>query len=215
MCYDAKSSFMAWIICTFIALVLWIRDGEYDRSLAAFIFIFALIQLLEFLVYKGGNKSMIARLIYVALWLQPFIFIWAVKSYDVCNKYTIWLTILYGLLFLYSIYMATTKLSWGITKGENSHLVWKYSNNKTFLGGLGILYIIGIFLPLLFLVWKSNYSIGLILLLIYAIFSFIYSYYKYHNTGEMASMWCYIAVGFAFLAWFIGIFHKKCSAKID
>ena len=84
--------------------------------------------------------------------------------------------------------------------GPHGHLVWK--DNKSPGGILGNkwivgLYLVGLFLPLLFMQGGK----GLFLLLI-GIATVIYSFYM-APSEEFSSYWCYAAVAFAIAALFV------------
>lgn len=202
MCYNAKSSISSFLLITLISLLLWYRNEEFDRSLAVFIFAFGLIQLLEYFYYTGSDPSLVSRLIYIALWLQPLVFVLAV-SHDVPDTLTNVIIVFYAILFFLAIYTAMEE-DWNISVGANHHLVWERGDGESFMGEMGFFYVVGILLPLLLLIWKSGYDWTLILLLVFALGSFWWSYKNYNQTGEMGSFWCFLSVIFAVLAYLRG-----------
>lgn len=117
------------------------------------------------------------------------------------------LTILFGMVIvaggvlLYdNVYGAT---QYDVRVGPNGHLVWLRDGEPSILGWWGWVYLAGLLLPLLWLWYWSGYRQSLGWLLLFAIASLIWSWQRYHESGEFGSMWCYLAVGFGFLVWLV------------
>ena len=211
MCYNAKSSISAFILITIIAVFLWYRNSDYDRMLSPFVFALGLIQLIEYGVYNNleGNKA--GKLIYMTLWLQ--ILVLAIGAYwylrSVMHSSTsviagVWLIVaaIFFIIGLYVVFGSENTFSSG---SQGGHLTWS-QNGGSILGGFSWVYLLGLALPfVLLLIAGTINSIGIWILLAYAILSaiFIYIFFPGYN---FASMWCYSAIGFAFLAWLVGAF---------
>lgn len=204
MCFDEKSSLLAFTISYSIAWYLFERNQNYDRWLAAFIIVFSSIQILEAGIWRtdvkqGDVNELLTKLILIFLLLQPL-----VQSY-MGYKYT-------KSQFLALLSLAfTAVLIWGFirigtakpgqfhtTVGEHGHLVWEDSHLKgSFLGAAGPLYMLGIFVPLLFM---KGY-VGLPIILIGGITA-LYSYYMTRGK-EFGSLWCFTAVAVSLVALFM------------
>lgn len=95
-------------------------------------------------------------------------------------------------LFLWGLYEVLTK-SFSYKVGENGHLVWEKNSTPGLLNSpsdiIGILYLIGLFLPLLWM--EMKYAIPLLLV---GAATFIFSMSRTRKTGEFSSYWCYTAV---------------------
>lgn len=103
---------------------------------------------------------------------------------------------IYTLLVLYSVYRALTE-NFYTTIGPNGHFIWNTESGKDFvtngIGVIGILYIVGLLLGLLWALPTTLplFVIGLITLFVSRART---------GTGEFASYWCYVAVAYSFVA---------------
>lgn len=203
MCIDAKTSISAWLICIIIAVYLWHRNQNYDRWNALFIATFTLIQLLEAGIWSGYNNQLLTEIILVALLLQPMVQTFASYYYteSIFMKYLI---IVYAIILVYTIYRVITAQQGQFysDRGPNGHMVWhdtRYPNS--FLAGgysfIGVLYLIGLFVPLLFM--KDYKWVPLIIVGLGTLF---YSLYMTRNQ-EFSSVWCLSATLYALVAIFI------------
>jgi len=105
--------------------------------------------------------------------------------------------VILGLLFLLLL-----RFPKKIGKGINGQLNWEINHiNMYFIFLYGIYYFIFMSLPLL---WQVPYNRFLPLFL-YGLLTCIWSYYNYILSGEFSSMWCYLAIGYAFLAYFVNM----------
>jgi hypothetical protein len=145
-----------------------------------------------------------AKYLYMTLWLQLLVF--AVLTY-LYTKYIIaglWAVImlgffLYGLSYVYSADDGVFDI-----EVDNNNLIWKNDGDGIF-GPFGIIYFVGIVLPFLFMIAYYNWSdAGLWILMAYVLFSALFAWLV-SGSRKMASTWCYLAVGFLFLAWLVGI----------
>lgn len=199
MCYDARSSMVAWMAANAIALFLWNRNKNYDRWNAAFIATFTLIQLAEFGLWKSDLKmptnSKITALIIVLLALQPLVQNYMGYSFTK-NKHLKYTFYMFFALFIWAIYRSITG-NFESVRGETGHLVW--SGKDTLFGNemFTMLYLLGLGLPLLYM--KNKKGLPLIIL---GIITAAYSYYTSRGK-EFGSMWCYTSVVYAFVALFL------------
>lgn len=212
MCISKEVSIVAWVTAFLISIFLWKRNKNYDRWNAAFILTFSAIQLLEaglWLSIEKENLKMnttLTKIVLIALWMQPF-----VQSYSgFLNTGKIPLLLL-SIVFAIIIVWALSRIFINPTSkffssvGEDGHLVWNSSENRKlysggeFLSGgcglLNILYLIGLFIPLLFMVPLST---GLFLMAI-GIGTYTWAQTQ-TTTDEFGSMWCLVAVIYALAA---------------
>ena len=219
MCYTSKASISAWWILAFLSLFLWYRNEKYDRALAAFIFTLGLVQLIEYGIHSGADPEQSGHALYITLWLQCLVlaigvFVFIKDSRDPVNPSTTekvvstiagWNLALFAVVFIVAlIWSFTSGTTFSGTPGPAGHIEWS-SNGTYFLCPLGWLYVLGIFVPLLlifaFYMWAD---LGIAILIVYGIFSAAYVVANYPPSA-FSSMWCYLTVIFAFLAWAIGI----------
>ncbi len=205
MCYSTKSSIMAWWLMIIVVIFLLWRNEEYDWVLAIFGVTLAVIQLIEWGIHSGSlSLSESARYLYITLWLQLFILALVVFLFTSLAISGLWLIIIFA-LFLYGIsYAYTVDLDTFSVEIDNGNLIWKNDGGSIF-GPFVPIYFIGIILPFLFLLIYYNLSdFGLWIIILYILFSALFAWLV-ADTSKMASSWCYLAIGFLFLAWMIGI----------
>lgn len=206
MCYDTKSSLIAWIIAVVISLFLIHRNRSYDRWNAGFILVFSSIQLFEGGLWSTKNQSInsfITKIILVFLLLQPLMQTYLGAKYTKSNFLHMMIYIYFAII-LYGLYRVVTssKGEFYTNTGEGGHLIWNDKKHpNSFLSGgiplIGILYFIGLFLPLMF---AEKYK-GIPLLLI-GLLTLCYSLTK-AKKGEFSSLWCYYSVIYAVVALFV------------
>lgn len=224
MCFDSDSSLLAWTLCYSIATFLFHRNVGFDRWNAGFIICFSTIQLLEAGIWLTQDQKtkdqhskelndLLTRVILLALVCQPLF-----QTY-LGYKYTK-STVLGVLSFVFlGIILWTVMRLWKSKKGEfssspgpNGHLIWSdLRSQDNFLGGNGSvgslingLYLLGLFLPLVYMVIYSppgRWMRALMLIatgLATAGYSILYAAPK-----EFSSYWCYSAVLYAIVAIFV------------
>ena len=228
MCWDAKSSVTAWWLLAMMSLFLWYRNDKYDRALSIFVFTLGLSQLIEYGFCCGTDPQQTCKTLFLTLWLQclvlaigVFVFIKGSQNPDTPNFTQSMVHTIAGFnLFLFSIifvialvltFVADMKFSGEHNK--DGHIKWQL-NNGSLLGNWTWLYLIGIFVPLFlifaFYLWAD---IGIATLIIYGALSLAYIMMHYTETAY-SSMWSYLTVGFAFLAWFTGILSPTTTTHI-
>lgn len=205
MCFNAKSSFTAWIIAVILSIYLYKRNKNFDRWNAGFILTFTFIQFLEggvwlSLKYKETTlNSILTTFILISLLYQPFTqsALGYMFTKSPILKYS---TLAYALIIGYTLFrIATTPMSnFSSTPGEEGHLVWNDKTHSTdFLGGglnfIPYMYLAGLFLPLLYQGWRG------IPLIIVGLATAYYSL-KVAGKKEFGSYWCYTSVIYALVA---------------
>lgn len=219
MCMTAKASITSWWILALMSLFLWYRNEKYDRALSVFIFTLGLIQLIEYGIHSGTDPHQSGRALFITLWLQclvlaigVFLFINSMKDPDnptltenIVNTIAGWNLFLFSIIFVVALILSFTSGStFSGAPGSSGHIEW-YMNGGPLLGKWGWLYIIGIFVPLILIFGYYMWAdIGIAILIIYGILSAAYVIANYPPPA-FSSMWCYLSVIFAFLAWAVGI----------
>lgn len=209
MCYDAKSSATGFWISTFLAFMIWYRNQGYDRALAIFILLLGVIQLIEFAVHSGTSGSTSAKLIFMTLWSQILALSIGVLVYS--TGWLWWaslvLVIFTSVMFCVGIYYVATS-EFDVKTGTDGHLQW-FRDGGSLMGSIfGPIYLAGLFLPLMVLWVQYGFDSRVLILLLYGAISALYTVTHY-SSESFSSMWCYLAVGFAFLVWFLGMFECK------
>lgn len=230
MCFTAKASVTSWWILAMMALFLWYRNEKYDRALSIFVFTLGLVQLLEYGIHSGTDPHQSGRALFITLWLQclvlaigVFIFIKESREQDnnrnptttenIVHTIAGWNLFLFGIVFVVSLVLSFTSGStFSGAPGPSGHIEW-HMNGGSLLGKWGWLYLVGIFVPLvLIFAYYMWADIEIAILIIYGILSAAYVMSNYPSDA-FSSMWCYLSIGFAFLAFFLGIIPSdtKCS----
>lgn len=207
MCWNKEVSIVTYVTVVVIVIILYQRNVGSDRQLALFSLTFVTIQLLEFFAWLSIEKQnrkmndLVTRLILIALWAQPLINSYlAYKYLDQENEQfkfiLVGLIVMFVILFIYSIYMASRSTKFSTKTGPNCHLVWKRGKGLDFMGDkLILIYLAGLIVPLLFV---ENLKKGLVLIgvgLVLMIFARMMSTQK-----EMGSWWCWVAFVFVIAA---------------
>jgi len=217
MCYTAKASVSSWWILAMLSLFLWYRNEKYDRALSIFVLTLGLVQLIEYGIHSGADPQQSGQALFITLWLQCLVLAIGVYIFidgmvdpntttlteNVVHTIAGWNLFLFSIVFVIFLVLSFTSQDFfSATPNDLGHISW-YRNNTSLLGNWGWLYIIGIFLPL-FLIFAYYLwaDIGIAVLIIYGALSAAYVLLNYES---FTNMWCYLGIGFAFLAWFIGI----------
>jgi len=207
MCFDWQSSLTSWAISTGASWYLYKRNKNYDRWNAGFITCFSTIQLLEAGIWKTDpskgvteNNELLTKLILVGLSAQPLVQTYGayVFTQETVLWYATWVFV--GFL-IYSIWriLKAKPGDFYSTIGSKGHLVWHSTNGEKGKEGVfgtwsGVLYLLGIFIPLFFM---KDYG-GLPLMAI-GILTAAYVLYI-AGPGEFGSMWCYTAIFYSVVA---------------
>jgi hypothetical protein len=203
MCFSPSASFIAWGASIASAWYLYHRNKSYDRWNAGFIMTFSSIQLFEGGIWlsdpakKNKFNEILTQLILLGLTAQPLM--QTFQGYKYTSQAILWfLSWFYLGFFLFSLWrvLRSKPGSFQTTVGQKGHLVWHDRQSKNFLGPtvLGVMYMIGLFLPLLFM--KSHKGWPLILT---GVLTALYSLYI-AGPGEFGSYWCYTAVIYSFIS---------------
>jgi hypothetical protein len=192
-----------------MALMIWYRNQGYDRGLSIFILFLGLIQLVEFAIHGGASGSESGKWIFMILWSQILALAIGVAVYTPVGwlKWiAIAIAVLAGVLFCVGIYYTVTS-TFDAKVGPDGHIQWIRDGGSLMGPILGPLYVLGLFLPLIVLWIAYDFAAGPLVLILYGAVSAMFVATRY-SPESFSSMWCYLAVGFAFLVWMLGMF--KC-----
>lgn len=213
MCITSKESSLAFAALLGVSVLLYIRNNEYDRIIAALFIVISMIQLVE-LLYHTHNISSDngGRMLYLILLLQTFVLAIGLYYHYRTTFTKVWVGLYSVLFFGGLLYSLNTSFS---VSQEHGHLVWsrRNSDRATILGDIGWLYLLGLFGPFFVIQYYNNWkNAGIWILLIVLTLSAIVVRIVYPKVC-FSSMWCYSSIAVAFTAWLIGAFdeHKHRS----
>lgn len=199
MCYNAPISFLTFFVGMYIAYEIWNRPKDkafhknYDYWNALFIVSFIFVQLGEGFIWLGYEIFRYFLVFIVAL--QPIVQSFGNAYFN--GKSIFYIPVIIGLLFLFIL-----RAPKNIGKGMNGHLDWGIEHiHVYFIILYGIYYFTFMCLPLL---WQVPHKRFLVLF-IYGVTTCLWSFYNYNYSGEFSSMWCYLAMGYAFLAYIVNM----------
>lgn len=221
MGYIAKVSITSWWILALMSLFLWYRNEKYDRALSVFVFTLGLIELIEYGIHSGSDPSQSKRAIFITLWLQCLVlaigvFIFTKTHGDSNNFYQKIAFDLAGWnLFLFTIFFVVALIlsyvsGYSFLSLSNNNMELRTDNNSSSNNWMW-LYLLGLFIPLLIIFLFYSFSdYGIAIMIIYSIFSAICLSLNLQSE-TFTSVFSYLAVGFAFLAWFIGVIPNNLT----
>jgi hypothetical protein len=213
-----------------MALFLWYRNELYDRALAIFILMLGLIQLIEYGIHSGADPQQSGHALYITLWLQclvlaigVFLFIKGAVddeinqggsptlSENIITTIAGWNLFLFAIVFVVALVLSfTSGAVFSGAPGPSGHIEW-YMDGGFLLGRWGWLYLVGLFVPLILIfAYFAWADIGIAILILYGVLSAAYVLANY-PPAAFSSMWCYLAIGFAFLAWMVGIIPGRIA----
>lgn len=219
MCYNAKSSLIAFLVTSICSIYIYHRDYKYGKALALFFFTVSLMQISEFFMWSDqgcGNMNHYATLFaFIVLCLEPLIAIWVAYKFDITNidkkklKYILYIyVIVFGFAIIKSLLYSgklcskpnpnNANLNWGI------HPIVK-TLPKFILYIFYVLYF-GAFLT--FLLFKNKKE-GLTYFLLYMGTLVISKLITLGNPGAWKSIWCIYVNIIPILAIFIGEYYKS------
>jgi len=214
MCWNKEVSIVTYIIVIVLVIILYRRNKGSDRHIAIFSAVFVTIQLLEFFAWLSLEQEnrklndLVTRLILIVLWAQPLVNT-VMASTNSKSVVLIVGILIFTFLFFHSIKMASNLGEFSTEKGPNCHLTWartvdgekKFSGDGGFMSDIkfgGVIYILGLFIPLLFIKPLSRgiklATIGVIMIVASRVLS---------SRREYSSWWCWAAGVFTLAAIFI------------
>ena len=187
MCWNAQISINTFIITLFSIILAYLNKTESNKLLV-YVFVFSLIQLLEYFIWtdlkkNGGNGSgvntVLSNIGMLVLVLECYASINLINNTSIRNYSLIVFTclVLLGMVF-HGYTTANTSV------GSNGHLQWNWTNSTTLYTIIYLIFFIGsAFL------WKNNTFIKIMLissLIISAIWAYLIN-------GGLGTLWCWIA----------------------
>ena len=235
-----KDAVVAWWILLLLALFLWYRNENYDRAVGVFLLTMGIIQLIEYGVYSGAAAVQSGKAMFVALWLQCLVLAIAVfvflrtqiggKSESTQGEILIqniagWNIVIFAIVLIVAlIYAYITQDLRGLATTDG--IAWMGSNSNsnsdqnpdnvpsTLLGYWWWLYIIGILGPFLLLfIYYAWTDMNSAVLFFYGLVAVVFVLVSY-PPAYCTALWAYLAVGFGFLAWILGIIPRLQGATI-
>lgn len=200
MCFDLTSSFLAWGLSTTASWYLFQRNRGYDRWNASFITCFSTIQILEAGLWRnfGSNgqskaytNEFLTKLIILGLTAQPAI--QTIAGYQYTHQPILWyLSWVFAGFFIYTLLrvLRSKPGEYSSKVGEGGHWIW----SPGLAPGFGVLYLIGLFFPLLFM--KDGKGLALLGV---GLATAAYSLFA-AKKGEFGSLWCFTAVIYSVVA---------------
>jgi hypothetical protein len=197
MCWNAPVSYASLAFGYIMMYLIWTRPSSaaykkaYDYWNVLFIASFVSMQLGEGLVHQGYND--IGRnIIFWCVVFQPI-------SQCIGGAYFGGYTWLYYLAALNILIIPVLGINKIIEFSKHKHLVWAVSSKNIWLNDLfTVLYIAGVFFPLIMMTPLRKY----IILPITMTATIFFSIYKWYTDGSWSSMWCSIAVFYSVIAYY-------------
>jgi hypothetical protein len=205
MCFNAPVSFITFFVGMYIAYELWSRKKEeayekkYDYWNSLFVVSFILMQLAEGFAWLGYDLAKYFIIFIVGL--QPI-----VQSFG--NAYFNGQPLFYIPVIIGFMLLSVLRVQEKIGVGLNGHLNWFLNfDNKMWYFIYFAYYFTFMTVPLFWQVPLNRYSI----LAVYGILTLLWSVYNYQLSGEFSSMWCFLAIGYAILAYIVNLKPKVKS----
>jgi heme A synthase len=215
MCWNKEVSMATYITVIVLVVILYRRNIGADRHLAIFSAAFVTIQLLEFFAWLSIEKKdrklndLVTRLILIFLWSQPLVnsYMGLKGASSKTGKFIMLLAVIVFVMLFLGAIVTALRGTFETRTGPNCHLVWyrkpspnkpEKGNSNGFMADYSFLvgfYLVGLFLPLLFIrPFRKGLALsvlGLGLLLISR---------KMGSKEEFSSWWCWIAGVFTLAA---------------
>lgn len=197
MCYNAPVSFTTFVIGIYIAYEIWVRNAKdaynknYDYWNALFVVSFISMQFAEGLAWL--NYDIARYLIVYIVTLQPIIQSFGNAYFN--GQKIFYIPVLIGILFILLI-----RVPENIGVGPNGHLDWSLRFDNIWSYSLYFIFYYGFMLIPLF--WQIPIT-RFYPLIIYGVGTLLWTNYNYKATGEFSSMWCFLAIGYAILAFYL------------
>lgn len=203
MCYDWRSSLIAWGISFGIALYLFSRNEGDDRFYAAFIVCFSLIQLFEAMIWVGLERNVVwmvslgTLLVLVGLCTQPIVqtvgALATTSNKNLHGGYYMFTFVIFIVFMVIASNFVLERDTLRSSVGDQGHLVWRECG--VFGTPIAILYLLGLFVPLVI----KGLSVKNLTLIFIGLATLIYSL-KTTSGKEFGSFWCFTAVFYSIAA---------------
>jgi hypothetical protein len=179
MCWSASASLNTYALAmTMAAIIKW--RGKLDPRLFAYLILFIHMQLIEYFLWKNIDRpdanAFWSQIGLFAILLQPIFLLRLVNSGALRGH----LLVAYLTAMLIGFLINRPKFTTEI--GVNGHLKWNWFPVNTFQG---LAWMAAFFIPLL--LWGDLMALGL------GIVTVLGSAYFYRKSGELSTMWCWLA----------------------
>ena len=199
MCFSATASIISFTLATTVSIILFIIGTPTLRCLSIFSIYVAILQLLEYILWKNIKcntiNHLVTKLIPLYLFLQPILLLSCIYSYNIAyihRDYILYLMMVY--IFMIGFYKYITPFS-NINSNKkicsyvyNKSLVWgaTFKKGNIYSQYIGYIYYIGLLLMLLI----NQDKMYPIIYVVLSSLTFVYNYIKRYNWH---SYWCYSA----------------------
>lgn len=218
---DSKILLSSWWVLFTIAVFLWYRNFKYDRMIASYAFLLALIQIVQYAFINGAKSKTSANLIYIIMWLQPIFmsfcaFVFLKKQTEQYNteanknisKLTFLLFLVTIIVFIYKLYelYEYDNVNMSYIDGKIS-----WSEGKIpFMEKWYLVYFTLISLPLFIIAAYYKFKdVTSLILLFFIILSGCIVYRVVHNPYYFMSTWSLVASGIALFGWMGGLISQS------
>lgn len=195
MCFSFESSVRAYLLASTFVVLLWLRNKGMDKWKAILLGLFSLVQLLEAGLWKNINNikinSMLTSLLLMVQWIYPFVntyFGWKQSKFQYSMEV---LTYLVGAGLLYTSYRVITAKEGQIHSDivSEGNIDWFDDRSQSFVMGdydwLSIIWMLGVFAPLLFIKNGLTYI---------SLLGTLFWYSKFYYPDSFQSVWCYFSI---------------------
>lgn len=193
---NSKDYLIAWWLFIIIFIFLWYRNHSYDRVIGVFIFVIGIVQLFYYGLKNGANEKQTNQAILISLWLQVLVislatFVFFQKTNEFFQKISLFTLIIFSMIFIFFFAYVM--------------ILNPVFDNGDVLGYWTSLYFLGIFIPMiLFFVYYEFKSLGTFFLIIFMLMT-IAILLRNYPVNQLVCLFNYYMLGFAFLAFFIGL----------
>lgn len=210
MCFSQGVSLVTYIVVMIIAIVIFFRNKGSDRHIALFIMAFVTIQYLEAHLWdsiQNGNMTqndLVTRLVLMCLWFQPVVNTIGAASNASSKNGFLFLSgifVVFVVMFWNAMVTASQNVKFETVTGPNCHLVWNRHdkdgkvdpNFMSDFGPVSAIYLLGLFLPMLFI---RPVKKAVFLTILGGLTLFMAR--KFSSAKETSSWWCWVAGVWAF-----------------
>jgi hypothetical protein len=205
MCFSSEASLIAGGTLVMAALAMFLRGQNLDLALAGFVLILSVIQFIEWGVHsKVLSSNTAGRSLFLTLMTQCLVM--SAGVWWIIGGRSSWALLAISGVGLISAVFVSTLHTYSAKVGNSGHIEWRRDDGALTgkSGVFGVLYLFGIFAPLVVLMFQKSIGPTKPALLIgYGIFSALFVYF-YFPPRAFSSMWCFLSLGFAGLLWFMG-----------
>jgi hypothetical protein len=199
MCWNAPVSYMSLAFGYTMMYLIWTRPASsvykksYDYWCVLFIASFVSMQLGEGLIHQGYN-DIGRQIIFWCVVFQPIM-------QTIGGAYFGGIQWLYYLAALCFIMIPFVSIDKKIGCGPSGHLVWSVKSfNTDFITMVfSIIYMLGLFLPLLLMKPMSRF----IILPIFMFITLAVSIYNWWGERAWSSMWCFMAAIYSVIVYYV------------